>query len=95
MDNLSGTADERFLQGFHFALLDEIDAVLLDSAQMPLVISGAPRVRSNLFEIADQVICLLREDVDFERSNDHKKVWFTPCGIDHMEEYLGARGPLE
>ena len=94
MDNLSGTADERFLQGFHFALLDEIDAVLLDSAQMPLVISGAPRVRSNLFEIADQVICLLREDVDFERSNDHKKVWFTPCGIDHMEEYLGLEDLL-
>lgn len=89
MDNLSGTASERFLQGFHFALLDEIDAVLLDSAQMPLIISGAPRVRSNLFDIADHVICLLRLDVDFERSNDHKKVWFTPNGIDHMEEYLG------
>lgn len=94
MDNLSGTADEQFLQGFHFALLDEIDAVLLDSAQMPLVISGAPRVRSNLFGIADQVICLLREDVDFKRSNDHKKVWFTPSGIDHMEEYLGLDGLL-
>lgn len=89
MDNLAGTASERFLQGFHFALLDEIDAVLLDSAQMPLIISGAPRVRSNLFGIADQVICLLRQNIDFERSNDHKKVWFTPKGITHMEEYLG------
>lgn len=94
MDNLSGNASDRFLQGFHYALLDEIDAVLLDSAQMPLIISGAPRVRSNLFGIADQVICLLRSEIDFERSNDHKKVWFTPQGIDHMEEYLGLDGLL-
>lgn len=94
MDNLAGTTQDRFLQGFHFALLDEIDAVLLDSAQMPLIISGAPRVRSNLFGIADQVIRLLKLDVDFERSSDHKKVWFTPAGITHMSEYLGLTGLL-
>ncbi|WP_225419717.1 accessory Sec system translocase SecA2 [Lapidilactobacillus wuchangensis] len=94
MDNLAGTAAEEFLQGFRFALIDEVDAVLLDSASMPLIISGVPRVQSNLFGLADQVVQLLEEETDFERSPDHKKVWFTPTGITDIEHYLGITGLL-
>lgn len=95
IDNLAGTKAETFMQGFRYALIDEVDAVLLDSASMPLVIAGAPKVRSNLFELANHVVELMAEDTDYEFNEDHTKVWFTPAGIRHMEEYMGIDGLLE
>ncbi|EGF47079.1 protein translocase subunit secA, partial [Lacticaseibacillus rhamnosus MTCC 5462] len=70
--------DEQYLRQFNFALIDEADAILLDNAQTPLIISGIPRVHSNFYESADQMITMLNEDVDYKRSDDRKSVWFTP-----------------
>lgn len=81
IDNLAASQDEQHMRGFKFALIDEIDAVLLDMAQTPLIISGAPRVQSNLFESADQMITLLQKDEDLKLSDDTKKVWFTEQGM--------------
>lgn len=89
-DNLASTADDRYMQGFNFALLDEADAVLLDSASTPLIISGAPRPQSNFYVSSDRLIKMLVEDEDFERSEDEKQVWFTPAGIKRMQAYFGV-----
>ena len=53
INNLVKSAKERFLRDFNYIIIDEADSVLLDSASTPLVISGAPRVQSNLYETAD------------------------------------------
>ncbi len=87
-DNLAANPTEQFLHGFSFALLDEADAVLLDTASTPLIISGAPRVQSNLYGMADQMVKLLDEDRDYERSEDTKNVWFTADGIQRMERFF-------
>lgn len=87
-DNLAKTQAEQHLKKLKFALLDEADAVLLDTAQTPLVISGAPRVQSNYFQTADEVVQLLVENEDYEISDDQKNTWFTPEGIIQMEQYL-------
>ena len=44
-----------------YALLDEVDEILLDSAQMPLIISGAPKVQSNYFENTNAFITILQK----------------------------------
>ncbi|WP_419155094.1 accessory Sec system translocase SecA2 [Weissella minor] len=87
-DNLAKTPSEQYLRGFNFALIDEADAVLLDTAQTPLIVSGVPRVQSNYFESADNVVKLLVENEDYERSDDLKKIWFTPQGIVKIEQYF-------
>ncbi|MDK7183243.1 accessory Sec system translocase SecA2 [Lacticaseibacillus rhamnosus] len=89
-DNLAANPDEQYLRQFNFALIDEADAILLDNAQTPLIISGIPRVHSNFYESADRMITMLNEDVDYKRSDDRKSVWFTPEGIARMEHYFGV-----
>jgi preprotein translocase subunit SecA len=92
IDNLADSMSKKNLNQLNFALVDEVDSVLLDLAQTPLVISGAPRVQSNLFVSTDRIVKNLKEDVDFELSEDTKSVWFTKEGIHHLEEYLGIEG---
>ncbi len=87
-DNLATTPDNQYIKDFNFALIDEADAVLLDTAQTPLIVSGVPRVQSNFFESADSVVKILEEDIDYKRSLDLKKIWFTPVGIVKMEQYF-------
>ena len=49
IDNLASSEDKKYMAEFNFVIVDEVDSVLLDSAQTPLVISGSPRVQSNFY----------------------------------------------
>lgn len=53
LNNLVQSKEDCFMRDFYFVIIDEADSVLLDSASMPLVISGSPRVQSNLYGITD------------------------------------------
>ncbi|MEI2353992.1 accessory Sec system translocase SecA2 [Pediococcus acidilactici] len=88
-DNLVENATDKKLNDLNFALVDEVDSVLLDAAQTPLVISGSPRVQSNLFNSTDRIVKSLQKDKDYEFSEDLTSVWFIKEGIKHLEEYLG------
>lgn len=88
-DNLVENATDKKLNDLNFALVDEVDSVLLDAAQTPLVISGSPRVQSNLFNSTDRIVKSLQKDKDYEFSEDLTSVWFTKEGIKHLEDYLG------
>lgn len=85
--NLVKSAKERFLRDFYYVIIDEADSVLLDSAQMPLVISGAPRVQSNLYGLADFFVSTLKEDIDYKK--DELCVWLTKEGICKAETFFG------
>jgi len=86
-NNLVTSAEDRFMREFYYVIIDEADFVLLDSAQTPLVISGAPRVQSNLYEMADFFVKTLEEDRDYEV--EEKKVWLTDQGVQYAEQYFG------
>lgn len=86
-DNLGTELSKQYVKRFNFVIVDEIDSVLLDAAQTSLVISGAPKVQSNYFEISDWFVKSMEDD-DYEFSEDKKKVWFTPQGLDKIEEYF-------
>ena len=86
-NNLVKSKSERFLREFCYAIVDEADEVLLDSCQMPLVISGAPRVQSNLYAMADFFVTTLKEDVDYEVED--KTTWLTEAGVAYAEKYFG------
>lgn len=93
-DNLASQSEKQFLPHFNFALLDEIDAILLDMAQTPLIVSGAPTVQSNFFESSDRLVKILKVGTDIEQSSDKQNVWFTKHGIRVMEEYFGISNIL-
>lgn len=82
-NNLVSSAADRFMRPFNFIIIDEADSVLLDGAQTPLVISGSPRVQSNLYQLADLFITLLEKDVDYEVED--QKVWLTAEGVHRAE----------
>lgn len=86
LNNLVKSADDRFLREFNYVIIDEADSVLLDAAQMPLVISGAPRVQSNLYEITDFFVSTLIPDRDYEEEN--KTVWLTKKGVRYAENFF-------
>lgn len=85
--NLVTSAEDRFLREFYYVIIDEADSVLLDSAQMPLVISGSPRVQSNRYKMADFFVTTLVKDVDYE--TEEKKVWLTDIGVRRAEGFFG------
>lgn len=86
LNNLVTSVEDRFMRELNYVIIDEADSVLLDSAQMPLVISGSPRVQSNLYDMADFFITTLKEGRDYEKEDD--KVWFTEEGIAYTEKYF-------
>lgn len=86
LNNLVTSAEDRFLRELYYIIIDEADSVLLDSAQTPLVISGAPRVQSNLYEMADFFVTTLEEGRDYEK--EEKKVWLTDAGVAYAESFF-------
>lgn len=89
MDNLASSHQDKFLRPFHYAIVDEADAVLLDGAQTPLIISGTPRVQSNLYAICNQFILTLQdEDVFFDP--DTKELYLTDTGLSYAERYFAV-----
>ncbi len=86
LNNLVTSAEDRFLRELYYVIIDEADSVLLDSAQTPLVISGAPRVQSNLYGLADFFVTTLKEGRDYEK--EEKKVWLTEEGIKYAESFF-------
>jgi len=81
LENLAGTSEEKYLRPFNYVLIDEADAILLDMAQMPLVISGSPRVQSNLYPLADAFVATLREGIEYEYDESTGIVSLTEDGI--------------
>jgi len=81
LENLAGTDEEKYLRPFDYVLIDEADAILLDLAQMPLVISGSPRVQSNLYPLADAFVATLRDGVEYEYDQSTGVVVLTEDGV--------------
>ena len=86
INNLVRSKEDRFMRDFYYVIIDEADSVLLDSASMPLVISGSPRVQSNLYGITDFFVTTLVEDVHY--TLEDKKVWLTTKGVEYVQRYF-------
>lgn len=88
-DNLANRKEDKFLREFNYAIIDEIDAVLLDSAQMPLIIAGSPKVQSNLYPVVQKFVETLEEGIDYKKDEDDN-VWYLNEGIRKSEQYFNV-----
>ena len=93
-DNMKSELDQVFQKYHNFAIVDEVDSILIDEARTPLIISGPAQDRSDLYVAIDAVIPSLSDD-HYELDEKSRNVTFTDEGNEFLEEQLKARGLLE
>lgn len=93
-DNMKSSLEEMAQRGHYFAIVDEVDSILIDEARTPLIISGPAQDRSELYVTIDGLIPSLEED-HYKIDEKTKNVTFTDEGNEYIEELLHQKGLLE
>ena len=86
-DNMVKVASERVQRGLNYAIIDEIDSILVDEARTPLIISGAGEEPSQYYIEIDQFVKGFKVDEDYELDEKQKSVTLTSEGIDRIEKH--------
>ena len=92
-DNMKFQLNEMVQREFNYAIVDEVDSILIDEARTPLIISGPTEDASEMYVKADAVIPKLTED-DYEKDEKARSVTLTETGTEHVEELLREVGLL-
>ena len=93
-DNLKFRLEDMVQRDHHFAIVDEVDSILIDEARTPLIISGPAETNIALYAVADAIIPDLVEN-DYDLDEKGNSVSLTEDGIEHAEELLRAAGAFE
>jgi preprotein translocase subunit SecA len=88
-DNMAGTKEEKVQRGHHFAIVDEVDSILIDEARTPLIISGRIADAAKMYYRFASIVRSLSRDVDYEVEEDKRIVVPTESGIEKVEQQLG------
>ena len=91
-DNMATSAADRVQRGHHFAIVDEVDSILIDEARTPLIVSGGEGAAAEAFRRFAAVMPGLREGVDFELDEAERTVAATEQGLVKVEWALGLEG---
>jgi preprotein translocase subunit SecA len=89
-DNMAMSLAEKVQRGHSFAIVDEIDSILVDEARTPLIISGRVADAANLYQNFAGIVRQLRRDVDYEVDEEKRTVAPTEDGIHKVETILGV-----
>ena len=93
-DNMKYSLDEMVQRPFNFAIVDEVDSILIDEARTPLVISGQSEDSSILYKTIDKFIPSLKED-DYELDEKQRTCNLTDNGIGNIEQILKSEKLIE
>ena len=88
-DNMAGTAADKVQRGHNFAIVDEVDSILIDEARTPLIISGRLADAAKLYYRFASVVRSLKRGVDYEVEEDKRVVVPLEPGIEKVEQALG------
>ena len=88
-DNMAGTLADKVQRGHNYAIVDEVDSILIDEARTPLIISGRVADAAKLYYQFASIVRSLRRDVDYEVEEDKRVVVPLEAGIDKVEAALG------
>ncbi|MEM8572506.1 MAG: preprotein translocase subunit SecA [Pseudomonadota bacterium] len=92
-DNMKSSLDQVLQRGHYFAIVDEVDSILIDEARTPLIISGPSQDRSELYKSIDKVIPSLSEE-HYEFDEKQRSTSFTEDGNEFLETLLHENGIL-
>jgi len=93
-DNMKFRLEEMCHRPFNYAIVDEVDSILVDEARTPLIISGPTEDNSDLYRLVDTVMPSLVPE-DFEKDEKQRAVTLTDRGTEHVEEMLQAAGLMK
>lgn len=89
-DNMKMELDERVQRGYNFAIVDEVDSILVDEARTPLIISGPSQDKSSLYEVADKIARQFKLDEHYTVELKSKQTLITEEGVSYAEKLLGV-----
>jgi preprotein translocase subunit SecA len=88
-DNMAGSIEECVQRGHHYAIVDEVDSILIDEARTPLIISGPSEESVKWYDEFAALVNRLRVDLDYEVDEKKRTVAVLEDGIERVEDHLG------
>ncbi len=93
-DNMKFSLEDMVQRPFNYAIVDEVDSILIDEARTPLIISGAAEDSSEKYIQVNKIIPMLT-DADYEKDEKQKSVTLTEAGMEHVEQLLKQVGLIK
>jgi len=87
-DNMKYKLEDYVQRDLHYAIVDEVDNILIDEARTPLIISGPTDESTTLYYKIDEVVRPLKKDIDYTIDEKARQVKLTNTGIDKIEKAL-------
>lgn len=94
-DNMKFSLEDYVQREFNFAIVDEVDSILIDEARTPLIISGASEESTDKYYKINQIIPRLKKDADYTIEEKSKTVVLTEEGVSNVEKYLNVQNLYE
>ncbi len=89
-DNMAMSRDEQVQRGFAYAIVDEVDSILIDEARTPLIISGQVNDAAKLYYRFASIVRALKRDTDYEIDEEKRTVAPLDAGVEKVEKALGV-----
>src|SRR5215831_8277215 len=89
-DNMKDSIERYVQRDLHFAIVDEVDSILIDEARTPLIISGPAEQSADLYQKVNAIIPGLRKDIDYTVDEKAHSSILTDTGIERVEQRLGV-----
>ena len=94
-DNMKFTLEDYVQREFNYAIVDEVDSILIDEARTPLIISGPSEESTDKYYKINQIIPRLKRDSDYSIDEKTRTVVLTEEGVAHVEGYLNVQNLYE
>ena len=88
-DNMAWSPDDRVQRGYAFAIVDEVDSILIDEARTPLIISGPTDQQTKWYSEFARLVPRLERDVDYEVDEKKRTIGVLEPGVEKVENWLG------
>ncbi|MBW2264504.1 MAG: preprotein translocase subunit SecA, partial [Deltaproteobacteria bacterium] len=90
-DNMKFSIYDYQQRDLHYAIVDEVDSILVDEARTPLIISGAPEDSNDLYRSVNELIPRMKRDMHYTVDESHRNAVLTDDGVSVAERFLGIR----
>ena len=94
-DNMAGTNADKVQRPYHYAIIDEVDSVLIDEAKTPLIVAGKAKASAELHQISALLASRFVDEVDYDFDDETKATSLTDAGIEKVEKAFGVENLYE
>ncbi|MGO1057930.1 accessory Sec system translocase SecA2 [Planococcus sp. FY231025] len=89
-DNMAQSNREKVQRPYHYAIIDEVDSVLIDEAKTPLIVAGKTKASAELHRISSLLAARFKDGIDYDYDDETKATSLTDAGIEKVEKAFGV-----